>query len=178
MTMCCGQVTEECFICCSVDGKTPSELSYEMMMHTKTIDYPVLSLAVAYGCGCKTMYAHNKCLVSIDSCPSCRKSIKPRLYIETRYDWYMGFLLQWIKKDTSRISTLNWCAWIYLVGMCMVLWGLSNKWICLSQSVNTCFAIIASLLYGSALYMLSVVNDYLAKYWLYCAKTKICYVFI
>ena len=37
---------------------------------------------------------------------------------------------------------------------------------------NMCFAIFVGFSYGFALYILSVFNDYLTKYWLYNKNTR------
>jgi len=169
----------ECFICYST-GKTEKEELDEIIYHHKTMNYPLISMNKAYGCKCKNYYAHNKCLLNIDICPTCRKVSTPKLYITTRYDYYLPFLLNWLKKDTSNISKLNWNM-IYCLISGMLILGISalfetklkeSKILQGGSVVNLCFSIcIVSLIY-IPLYIFTIFNDYLKKYWLYNENTK------
>ena len=106
---------DECFICCSVDGKTDTEKQIEMMYNQKYGNYPLLALSTVYNCKCQNSYAHNKCLLNLNKCPTCRKVVsKPNLYVKTSYDYYLWFLLDWVKKDISRIEKNEMvCDYIY-----------------------------------------------------------------
>jgi hypothetical protein len=81
--------SEECFICCSVDGKSDTEKQFEMIYNQKYTNYPLLPLSKIYSCNCCTSYAHNKCLLNLNKCPTCRKVVsKPNLYVKTSYGFY------------------------------------------------------------------------------------------
>lgn len=90
---------EECFICCSIHGKTQQEQIYDEFVNRKNFNYPLITLKYAYNCDCKYIYAHNRCLFGINKCPTCRKRVyKPQLYVSTNYDiWFKSFF-DWIKK--------------------------------------------------------------------------------
>lgn len=173
----------ECFICCSVDGKTETEKQYEMMCNTKHINYPLLTLSKAYNCKCQNLHAHNKCLLFINKCPTCRKIVsKPNLYVETKYDYYLYFLLNWIKKDTKRIKKIKWGGITYIAVMCLLLFIIDNmvkelfeKIIPPKSNISLLFAIVIGTLYFLSLYTF-LLDDYFKKYWLYDSKTNKCYV--
>lgn len=101
------KANKECFICYST-GKTEQEELLESFYNVKTMNYPLISMCDAYGCKCINNYAHNKCLLNVNKCPTCRKEIKPKLYITTKYDFYLKYLLNYLRKDTSKIVILNW----------------------------------------------------------------------
>ena len=124
-----------------------------------TINYPLLSLAEAYDCECHTSYAHNKCLLTINKCPTCRKKSKPNLYVRTRYDYYLKFLLRWLKKDKSKILTDYNYMLIFLInlGSCIIYYNCNNA--------IKIFIIVS-------IYILNNFYDYLKKYWLYNSKTN------
>ena len=133
----------ECFICCSVDGKSDTEKQFEMMYNQKYANYPLLTLSTAYNCKCQNSYAHNKCLLNINKCPTCRKVVvKPNLYVKTRYDYYLCFLLDWFKKDTSCIEKMKWCAIMYIIIMCLFLYSIIPVRMCkkviYQQSLKIC----------------------------------------
>ncbi len=50
----------ECFICCTKDGKTIQEKFLDNPHHQQ-LNYPLIPLQYAYGCNCKNSYAHNRC---------------------------------------------------------------------------------------------------------------------
>lgn len=172
----------ECFICCSSDGKSEGEKTFEIMANQKYLDYPLLLLSKAYDCKC-TSYAHNKCLLNINKCPTCRKVVQyPKLYVETNYDYYLFFLLDWTKKDISRIEKIKMCA-IYCIVIVSVVLFLCDKnkdkfntIIPPKSNESLCFAIIIGVMYFSSLYSI-ILDDYFKKYWLYDSKHKKCYVF-
>ena len=128
------------------------------------------------------MCAHNKCLLTINKCPTCRKVSKPNLYIYTNYDYYLGFLLNWIKKDISRIEKINICTGFYIVIMCVILYFIDKNKIIFNEiippksNISLCFSIIVTIPYFLSLYTV-ILNDYFKKYWLYDSKTKKCYIF-
>jgi len=173
----------ECFICFSTSGKTDDEISFEQIFNQKTMNYPLLSMAYAYNCKCINNYAHNKCLININKCPTCRKEAEPNLYIYTRYDYYFSFLLDWLKKDISNIEKLNRYILSYLIFICGFLFLCSknqkmiNTIIPPKSNISLCFAIIISSSFCIALYLFVVFSDYIQKYWLYNKTEKRCYAF-
>ena len=170
----------ECFICYST-GKTEKEELDEIIYHHKTMNYPLISMNKAYGCKCKNYYAHNKCLLNIDKCPTCRKEVvNPKLYITTIYDYYLPFLLNWLKKDKLNIFKLNKYMIYCLISGIFILYICSLFETELKESkilqkrpfLNLCFSIcVVSLIY-IPLYIFTIFNDYLKKYWLYNKNTK------
>ena len=172
--------TDECFICCSVDGKTNTEKQFEMIYNQKYTNYPLLTLSKAYMCNCYKSYAHNKCLLNINKCPTCRKVVpKPNLYVKTSYDYYLWFLLDWVKKDISRIKKMEWCAIIYIIIMHLLLYSIDiNKELFKTiippkSNISLCFATIICVSYFLAGYTV-ILNDYFKKYWLYDSKINKC----
>jgi hypothetical protein len=83
----------ECCICYSIDGKSDEELNFDMQYNNNQMNYPLLSLSTVYECNCINNYAHNRCLLHINKCPTCRKLSNPKLYVYTLYDYYLPFLL-------------------------------------------------------------------------------------
>ena len=171
-------MVSECLICYTSDGKTDKEIFYEIMFNQKTMNYPMLSMAYAYGCKCSDNWAHNKCIINIQKCPTCRKESKPNLYINTRYDYYLKFLLNWLKKDISHIYKLNWYMTnclifvIVLLGICGLNEKMIHDIIPPKSNISLCFSIIIGLLFGIPLYVFVVFNDYITKYWLYNPYTN------
>lgn len=89
----------ECFICCTKDGKTQQEITFEMAFNQKKLNYPLINLSSAYNCACINILAHNKCLLNIKKCPTCRKIVtKHNLYVKTNLDYYLKYYFDWIKK--------------------------------------------------------------------------------
>ena len=196
----------ECFICCSEHERSDDEeeslyiiIKMITLLNTDikirvfilisvfiiisfyqldTISYPLLSLAEAYGCECHTSFAHNKCLITIDKCPTCRKISKPNLYVKTRYDYYLKYLLRWLKKDPSNISKLNLYMIYYLIFLCgsttLIEYNsnIINKIIPPRSKLSIVLSVVAASSYGCSIFMLSTLNDYLKKYWLYNANTN------
>ncbi len=168
---------EECFICCS-DAKTEKEQYIEKMTNQKSMDYPLLSMSYVYGCKCVNYHAHNKCLLNINKCPTCRKDAIPILYKFTKYDYYLKFLLNWLKKDPSNFIRLNW----YMMYCLLLIFGLLfccamnedkiNKIIKPKSKASLCVSIVISISFGIPLFMLTSFNDYIKKYWLYNSNTK------
>jgi len=174
---------EECFICCSVDGKSDNEKQYELAYSQKCLNYPLVSLSNAYECNCHNSYAHNKCLININKCPTCRKIvIKPKLYVKTRYDYYLWFLLDWIKRDITRIETIKWCAIICMIATTLIIYLFSryqkmiNTIIPPKSNESLCVALTIFIVWMISLHIL-MLDDYFRKYWLYDFTMKRCYAF-
>lgn len=168
---------QECFICCSIDGKTNSELLYEMQFNQKYLNYPLISLCDVYNCRCKNIYAHNKCIICFNKCPTCRKQvIKPNVYVKTKYDYYLKYLLEWIKKDISRIIKIQHVLAILNIFCVIILFLLDKKYIYIPAKTyqSLIFGIIVGLLqFLFGFYVL--LDDYFKKYWLYVPKQNKCY---
>ena len=82
-------IENECFICYTKSGKTIQERRMDNI-HYKSLGYPLIQLSYAYGCNCKNMWAHNKCLRTIHKCPTCRKDvIKPQLQVAANIEKYI-----------------------------------------------------------------------------------------
>ena len=160
--------SKECFICCSDLSENPFN----------KFSYPLLSMSQTFNCSCLNNYAHNKCLINIKKCPTCRKESIPNLYVYTKYDYYFSTLLNWLKHDISRIEKLNWFMLYYLMFLYFILFILH----CNKHLVNTLIPYCKILLFFTimisfTIYILTIFNDYLKKYWLYDVKKQKCYVF-
>lgn len=170
---------KECFICYST-GKTKEDEFNEFVYNIKGMEYPLISMNDTYDCKCINNYAHNKCLLNINKCPTCRKEMKPNLYIKTKYDYFLKYLLNWLKKDILNMTKLNWFMYCCLTFGMLVLsiCALFEKEIKESNIVpkksfrSLCLSnCIVSLIF-IPLYILIIFNDYLKKYWLYNKNTK------
>ena len=158
---------EECFICCSKSGKTDQERLLDNMHHSR-MWYPLVPLSYAYGCRCTTSWVHNRCLLGVYKCPTCRKQAIPRLRIKGQLEHYV--YLDWIRiypaafhrlKQFSVISPLlifmlNWLQELRYLDMptwliCMML---------VTLAINT---------------MILLAYDYTEKYWLFSAKHHLFY---
>ena len=170
---------KECFICYST-GKTKEDEFNEFLYNIKGMEYPLISMNDAYDCNCINNYAHNKCLLNINKCPTCRKVAKPNLYIKTKYDFYLKYLLNYLKKDTLKIVILNWhmiyssIFGLLLLGLCALYEKEIKMYKLLPAKsfINLCFSTIIVSLIFIPLYFLIIFNDYLKKYWLYNENTK------
>ena len=173
---------QECFICCSIEGKSETEIKYEMIFNKKYMNYPLVLLSNSYGCKCCNSYAHNKCLLNINKCPTCRKVVlKPNLYVKTKYDYYLWFLLDWVKKDISRIEKIKWCAIVNIITIWILLYLFDKnketiELIIPSKSYcSLSFVIAIGILWYGSVYTV-ILEDYFKKYWLYDSKNKKCYI--
>jgi len=170
---------KECFICYST-GKTKQEELLESFYNAKTMNYPLISMCDAYGCKCINNYAHNKCLLNVNKCPTCRKETKPKLYIKTKYDYFLKYLLNYLKKNNSNIVKLNrfmvysLIFGLLLLGFCALYEKEIKKSNILPKKsfIKLCFSITIVSLIFIPLYIFTVFNDYLKKYWLYNENTK------
>jgi hypothetical protein len=81
-----------------------------LVANRRKFAYPFVLLSDAYGCECKTIQAHNKCLININKCPTCRKVVsKPNLYVKTRLDYYFSWPLTVIKSNPKIIGYSKMC---------------------------------------------------------------------
>jgi len=169
---------DDCFICCSLDGKSTQEKLMEITFNKKTHSYPLVKLSQAYGCGCVGNMAHNKCLLGINKCPTCRKQVpKPNLYVQTCYDYWFGIIFIQIKKNPRLIY---WTKIFGLIGM-MILFGLGwlidKKFILIqtqpTYSTHITMGLLILIQFIGAICF--IMDDYFKKYWLYDEKNnRIC----
>jgi len=169
---------DECFICCTHDGKTDIDKTIETSSN-KTLCYPLLELSYVYGCNCKGFLAHNRCLLSIKKCPTCRKKPeKMNLYKYTKYDYYFKYYFDWIKKDAKRIKktekyVLTYLFFIFIPSLLLLEYLKENNIIIIPKCSIISF--IFALLFGS-FYCIGLIlfglNDYFVKYWLYNSTTE------
>ncbi len=145
----------ECFICCTKDGK----VAYEKLFKT-SLDYPLITLSYAYGCTC-TLFAHNKCLKNINKCPTCRIEVKkPNLRVYTNLNKNLYF--SWIENNISTFKKI--VDYIYTISI-IILWS----------NILVIFGYIKLNICAKACILLSLVflcvvlrtNDFVNKYWLY-----------
>jgi hypothetical protein len=166
---------EECFICCST-GKSLKDNLFEELLSKQSIDYPLLSMSYIYGCRCSTNYAHNKCMLSITKCPTCRKESVPKLYKYTRYDYYFPLLLFWLRQDPSHFLQLK-CYMLFCIIGTLSLQYLSNKielvhtLVTINTNISFFFSLLSILFILFPVYILTIFSDYIKKYWLYNEKT-------
>jgi len=160
----------ECFICCSKSGKTLQEKIMLDNIYYKRLRYPLIPLSYAYECGCKTMWAHNRCLINILKCPTCRKNIiKPHLRVKTNIDNYL--YLDWIKNNPSNFNKIQ----IYTISIMFIIFILTylneQEYIVITDNyILLCFIFV--LLMGT---FVLFITDYTTKYWLYNNKTNTFY---
>lgn len=162
----------ECFICCTKSGKSEHDKIMELFNNRKNLAYPLISLSDAYCCECKNK-AHNKCLININKCPTCRKLVsKPKLYVKTILDLLLGPLFIIIRTNPSIIRYSN----VFGAGLVILLLGIFT---CIDKNIITisetdtkyhiglCILLAVQLFAG----FICALNDYFVKYWLYNAKT-------
>ena len=173
----------KCCICYSIDGKNEKEKIFEITYNQKYMNYPLLSLSNAYNCNCHHIFAHNKCLLHINKCPSCQKPIKfPNLYVKTQYDYYLYYLFEWIKNDITRINSLRIYVLFCVIFIIYILYLFSkykdtiDYYISIKTKIALLFAITIGFFNFISLYIV-ILDDYFLKYWLYDTKLKKCHVF-
>ena len=179
--MCFKRDLTECFICCTIDGKSDAERQMEMTVQSNSIGYPLLPLSHVYSCRCSTLHAHNKCLVSVYKCPSCRKYTRPNLYVSTSYDYWFASLFAYLKRDTRRIRKLYIIAAMYLFALLAILAVLSyyettvNLYIPPKSWGALIVGVILCVPYGMSIFIMTDLATYFNRYWLYNSKTEKCY---
>jgi hypothetical protein len=164
-------MSDECFICCTKEGKTEIEKAQDIFTNRRTFGYPIIKIAYAYGCNCSNTFAHNKCLLGINKCPTCRKTVsKPNLYVETRYDLIFGPLFRKIKSNPQLINKIEVFSGILILFSFGLLFACEKEFIVIEK--NTKYMVLLGLLLfvqiiaGTILLM----KDYFVKYWLYDEK--------
>jgi hypothetical protein len=158
----------ECFICCTKDGKSDNERFHEMILgKRKTMGYPIISLSYAYGCCCHTSFAHNKCLQTVNKCPTCRKQVtKPYLRVDTLVNRRLG----WIRENPAlykeRLKYFYFCVGV----MVLVSLGENTGYL----EVHPCIMGVILVFMFTAQFFV-ILDDSLNKYWLYNDTRKTYY---
>ncbi len=159
----------ECFICCSKSGKTTHEKLLDNVYH-KRLRYPLISLSYAYECNCKTMWAHNRCLIGITKCPTCRKNInKPRLCVRGNIENFL--YLGWIRKNPTKFKKIEYISVLIMFIIFVLNYLNEQKYIVITNNYILLSFISISLMCSVILY----IGDYIEKYWLYNNKSNIFY---
>ena len=158
---------QECFICCTQDGKTEVERSRELMENRKTIGYPIISLSHAYGCRCHNSFAHNKCLRQVVTCPTCRKQVsKPNLRVDT----WMNRRLCWIRDNPALYKERLTYFFAFVLVLFFISLAAQHEYI----QIHPYFMGVILLCMFSAQFVV-MLDDSLNKYWLYDEKRKAYY---
>jgi len=164
----------DCFICCTSTGKTDSDITNELFLNRRTFDYPIIKLSQAYGCACSNTYAHNKCLLDIKKCPTCRKVVvKPNLYVQTRYDHVFSWLFNKIKTRPYLISNIKTYTVIIVIVSFGLFFAIEKNIIKLNPSLKTHIGLGLLLFVQLCGGIIFLMQDYFAKYWLYDEKKNI-----
>jgi hypothetical protein len=164
---------DECFICYTPDGKTPDEKINEIFLGRRSYPYPLVKLSQAFGCDCSGSLAHNKCLIGIKKCPTCRKHVtKPNLYVRTSYDNIFGWLFNCIKSNPHLIKIIKNFASIFVVSCFGLHLIIDNKIIVISSNLTVNFTIGLLLVVQFVGGFCLIFEDYFVKYWLYDAKNN------
>lgn len=162
-------IENECFICYTKSGKTIQERRMDNI-HYKSLGYPLIQLSYAYGCNCKNMWAHNKCLRTIHKCPTCRKDvIKPQLQVAANIEKYIYLGL--VKDNPSNVKIIRNQSCIVLVIIIIINALNEQKHITIDNNYILLAMIFIMLFATFMLYMV----DYMTKFWLYDEKTETFY---
>lgn len=159
----------ECFICCSKSGKTMQEKMLDNI-HYKRLRYPLIPLSYAYGCDCKTMLAHNRCLIGVLKCPTCRKIVhKPRLCVKGNIEKYL--YLEWIKNGPKNINKIQTITVLIMFKIFVLVQLNEHKYIVITNNY-VLLSLTFIMIVGSVILMLC---DYVEKYWLFNKKLNAFY---
>lgn len=163
---------EECFICYS-NGKTSNEEIQEIFMKRQGLNYPLISLGYAFNCNCFNTFAHNKCLIDIKKCPTCRKIVeKPNLYVHTIFDYLFGFIFSIVKSNLYLLDQIKNICGIIIIFMVLTHILIENNYIQITSDwkfkLSIGLLICIQFICGS----IFIMEDYFAKYWLYDRKNK------
>jgi len=164
-------VDEECFICCSSDGKNEHDHITDQYFNRKTFGYPIVLLSDVYECRCNS-YAHNKCLYNVNKCPMCRKSnlnYKSNLVVKSRLDLYLNPLFTILKSNPKFIKWIKMVGCSMIILMVVIIIGIDKGVISLPTNpdykfhITIVFALSIQFIGGIVL----TLEDYFKKYWLY-----------
>lgn len=163
----------ECFICCTSQGKTNQEVIEEMFINKRTFGYPLVQLSCAYGCACSNNVAHNKCLLGITKCPTCRKFVnKPKLYVSSKYDYWFGYLFDKIKSCPKIIGQIKIYAAILIFISLGLAFACDKEIIVVEKNIKYMVVLGLLLLVQLVVGTILLMEDYFKKYWLYDEKTS------
>ena len=163
-----SDTNQECFICYG-DGTSDYDKNVEVF--NCSWSYPMVTLSEAYNCNCKTMLAHNRCLMRCVSCPSCRKHVRPNLYVKSRWDYWLYYMFEFIKRNIQYFEdvklsiavVISFACYVYII--CDIL--IADR----SSMIMVMTATIGSI-FNVLLLIVVILNDYMSKYWLYSSKKK------
>lgn len=161
----------ECIICYTPSGKNSEEEIVECGPGGKTMSYPIINFSYAYGCNCKTSFAHNRCLKNIFKCPTCRKSVeKPCLRVHSYGKITLEFSLGWIEKNPVKFK--NIVKLFCTLGIIIIIISILQKhaYVKINGYIQLIFSIILVIAFG-----LIQTNDYVNKYWLFDEESKTFY---
>jgi len=121
--------TNECCICYDECIEIAKIESFIMMLNFGYSYYPLISLSDAYGCECKTLHAHNHCLLNINKCPLCRTVVtKPKLYFITDYYYYSGILFDWLRKYYALHIILALMFYSNILDSSLIIYIVALRW--------------------------------------------------
>lgn len=162
-------IENECFICCSKSGKTMQEKMMDNI-HYKRLRYPLISLSHAYGCDCKTMLVHNRCLIGIFKCPTCRKIVhKPRLCVKGNLEKYLH--LGWIRNNPKNFKKIQNFSLLIMFIIFILVHLNKHKYIIITN-IYVLLGLMLVMIIGSFILM---IDDYIEKYWLFDRKLNTFY---
>jgi hypothetical protein len=148
----------ECFICFEKNNITLEQRLVTGLFGIDCINHPIIPLSHAYGCSCKTIFSHNKCLKNITKCPSCRKIVNiPNLHIQLYFEKYL-IIFQ------NDILTILEYSVFFLSVICTFLIYLIEQFIGIIDNTYINFIYIAIYIYG--IYIICYSKK-IKNYWLY-----------
>ena len=155
----------DCFICCTRHGKTDAELCMTAM-NSAVYDgaYPLIPLSDAFLCSCTTTFAHNRCLIKVDKCPTCRKMVPWKyLQIKSRFG-VCRYLI-------AHNKVFYGCLYAIL-GLAAGAFGLGilqeHKYISVNESYLKCSIVAVYVLFM----WFASLTEYVKKNYLFCLITN------
>ena len=127
------------------------------------LDYPIIPFSYAYGCSCKTTFAHNKCLETLKKCPLCSKVVdKPNLHVELYFEKY----LMYIKDDI--LIKLNMIVIAFLFIYIVFIVFASKQYI----TKNYYLILIIFHITHTCIIFILYSCEFIKRYWLYNDNSK------
>ena len=153
---------KECIIC--YDNKcTLIEEMFLKKLNIHVLDYPIIPFSHAYGCSCKTTFAHNKCLKTVKKCPLCNKVVdKPNLHVELYFEKYLIYI-----KDDILIK-LNMIVIGFIFMYIIFIAFASKQYI----SKNYYFILIIFHITHICIIFILYSCEFIKRYWLYDDNLK------
>ena len=151
---------EDCIIC--YDKKcTFIEKYFFNKIKIHSLDYPIIPFSHAYGCSCKTTFAHNNCLKTIKQCPLCRKLVeKPNLHVEVYFEKYLITIKDNIIIVMNR--SVYACILVYIFLIMLIL----KKYI----YINNFYVIMLFHICYTYILFIAYSWQFIKLYWLYDEK--------